>query len=154
MNEVIKKAAEIIKYPVIGAVSGLLLNILILYSPLTDIFPAYKESFAGRIYSVDIMSGVLIYCIAAPILEELIFRVFLYNLIYRATGFTAAALASSAIFGIYHMNMIQGIYAFIMGMLFCFFYSRDHRIWVPVLMHTGANLAVWLLSGIFLGLLD
>ena len=143
------KAFEKVKYLITGAVCGLLFNLLILKSPLVDVFPAYREAFANKAHSVDIITAVLLYCIAAPILEELIFRVFLYNKIYSRTGLVPAAIISSVIFGVYHMNMIQGIYAFIMGMIFCFFYNRDHRIWVPVLMHSGANLAVWLFSAFF-----
>ena len=71
----------------------------------------------------------------------------IYDMLYRYTGFAASAVISSLIFAIYHMNMVQGIYAFIMGMLICTLYHRDHRIAVPIAMHTGANLAVWLLSG-------
>ena len=147
MNDnLIKNAAEIIKYLIIGAICGLFFNLIIMKSPLVDIFPAYQDNIEAKTFSVNIMFGILIYCIAAPIIEELIFRVFLYNWIYSRTGFAAAAVLSSLIFGVYHMNMVQGIYAFIMGVIFCFFYHRDHRIWVPVLMHSGANLAVWLLS--------
>ena len=146
MKKNISEAAGLAGYSLTGAVSGLFFNLVILHSPLVNIFPYYTEHFAEKTFAVDIISGILIYCIAAPVLEEFIFRFFLYNRIYSQTGFAAAAVISSLIFGAYHMNMIQGIYAFIMGMIFCCFYYRDHRICVPCLMHSGANLAVWMLS--------
>ena len=120
MKKFFSEAAGLAGYSLTGAVSGLFFNLVILHSPLVNIFPYYTEHF--------------------------IFRFFLYNRIYSQTGFAAAAVISSLIFGAYHMNMIQGIYAFIMGMIFCCFYYRDHRICVPCLMHSGANLAVWMLS--------
>ena len=150
MNEKIKTSASFAIYPVIGAVSGLLLNFLIMKSPLPAIFPGYAEGFAGKIYSVDIISGIFIYCIAAPVLEEIIFRLLAYDLLYRYLGYLPSALISSLIFAVYHMNVVQGVYAFIMGMLFCSLYHRDHRIPVPILLHIGANLAVWLLSNTIL----
>ena len=146
MKEILRKTAGIMIYAGIGAVCGLLLNTLIMHSPLPDIFPAYTERYRGRLFSVDIITGVLLFCILAPVLEELIFRRLAYDLIYLRAGFLPAALISSLIFAACHMNMIQGIYAFIMGMLFCVLYHRDHRIAVPIAMHIGANLAVWLLS--------
>ena len=135
----------------LGGASGLLLNMLIMMSPLPDLFPAYGEMIADRLYSVDIISGIFLYCLAAPILEEFIFRIGLYGIIGSFIGSFPAALISSLLFGLYHMNMLQGIYAFIMGILFCTMYRRDHRKFVPICMHIGANLAVWTLSNIFLG---
>ena len=132
-------------YAGIGAAAGLLLNFIIMVSPLPRIFPAYGERFAGRLYSVDLMTGIFLYCLAAPVLEELIFRIGIYGFLYKKTGFVPAMIISSLLFAVYHMNMIQGIYAFIMGMLFCVFYHRDHRGYVPVVMHMGANLAAWLI---------
>lgn len=135
---------EILLYLFLGAACGLVINLLILKSPVPSLFPAYSEKFAGRLYSVDLILGIFLYGLAAPVIEELIFRVGLYGFLYRRTNFAAAALVSSLIFGIYHMNMVQGIYAFIMGMILCAMYHRDHRAFVPIAMHMGANISVWL----------
>lgn len=148
MNDIIKKGAGILLYLLIGAASGLLLNLIIMHSPLPEVFPSYTEDIRGRLFSVDIIPGVLLYCIISPVLEEMLFRRVIYDLLYRSAGFAASAVISSLIFAVYHMNMVQGIYAFIMGMLICTLYHRDHRIAVPIFVHTGANLAVWLLSGL------
>ena len=147
MKTKINKVFGILLYFLIGAALGMLLNLLIMNSPIPKIFPSYTESIRGKLFSVNIISGVFLYCLAAPVLEEILFRGVIYDMLYRYTGFAASAVISSLIFAIYHMNMVQGIYAFIMGMLICTLYHRDHRIAVPIAMHTGANLAVWLLSG-------
>ena len=146
MKDVLRKAAVTAVYLLIGAVCGLMLNFLIMHSPLPDIFPAYTESLRGKLFSVDIITGIFLYCLLAPVIEELLFRRIAYDLLYERIGFQAAAVFSSLIFALYHMNMIQGIYAFIMGILFCMLYHRDHRIAVPISLHIGANLAVWSLG--------
>ncbi len=145
IQEILKIIGDIAKYALIGGVCGVALNLLIMQSPLPRMFPAYTDSFAGKLYSVDIILGIFLYCIVAPILEELIFRIGIYGFLYKRQGFALATVFSSGLFAVYHMNMIQGIYAFIMGMLFCVLYHRDHRMAVPILMHAGANLAVWFL---------
>ena len=149
-----KKTAAIIidslKYLIIGAVCGTMLNTLILKSPLPQIFPEYTESISPGFMKVNIIYGVLLYCLASPLLEELVFRRGLYDLLYLKTGFLPAAFISSLVFAIYHMNMIQGVYAFIMAMLICFLYSGNHRLYVPVCVHVGANLAVWLSASIIM----
>ncbi len=133
---ILRTATDLIKYLLIGGVCGVLLNFAIMRSPLPELFPAYTESFAGKLYSVNIISGIFLYCLVAPILEELIFRIGIYGFLYKRLGFAVSAILSSGLFA---------VYAFIMGMLFCALYHRDHRIPVPILLHAGANLAVWLL---------
>ncbi len=151
MKENLKKALEYTVYLMIGAVSGLFFNHIIMISPLSAVFPGYYEGFYRAFYSIDLISGIFIFCIAAPVLEEILFRLLAYDLIYRKLGFLPAALISSLLFGIYHLNAVQGVYAFIMGMLFCILYHRDHRIPVPVMIHIGANLAVWLFANTLSG---
>lgn len=137
---------DMLKYLLIGAVCGPVLNYVIIHSPLPGLFPAYTDRISKALLSVDIIYGILLYCIAAPLIEELIFRIFVYNTIYRFIGFLPAALISSLLFGAFHMNMIQFVYASLMGMLICVLYHSDHRVFVPMLIHCGANLAIWLSS--------
>ena len=80
------------KYMLIGAVCGLALNYAIMYSPLPEMFPAYTEKISSGLFSVNIIYGILLYCIAAPILEELVFRILLYDTVYRFLGFLPAAV--------------------------------------------------------------
>ena len=47
--------------------------------------------------------------------EELIFRGAILDRLYLAFPFWAANLLQALLFGIYHMNLVQGIYAFVLG---------------------------------------
>ncbi len=134
-----------IGYGVIAALVGLALNFLINISGLMEIFPVYAEKYSPVAESFNIYVGTLLFVIIAPLAEEAVFRLFLFNFLNKKTGLVPAVLISSLLFGIYHMNMIQCIYAFLMGVLFCLFYNRDHRFIVPVIMHAFANAAAWLL---------
>ena len=58
------------------------------------------------------------YCyvlLIGPISEELIFRGAILDRLYLAFPFWAANLLQALLFGIYHMNLVQGIYAFVLG---------------------------------------
>ena len=57
----------------------------------------------------------------------------------------AAAVVSALMFGIYHGNLVQGIYAFLIGMLLCLVYERTGRLLAAALFHGAGNLAVYLL---------
>ena len=52
---------------------------------------------------------------AAPMMEEAVFRLGIYGLLRRKLRPKAAAFLSALAFGFYHGNMIQGIYAFLLG---------------------------------------
>ena len=55
-------------------------------------------------------------------------------------GFWGPALISSAIFGIYHMNLAQGIFAFLFGLLICAVYDSMQNLWAAIALHAGGNL--------------
>ena len=54
-----------------------------------------------------------------------------------------SAVISAAFFGIYHGNVLQAVYAFILGALFAWFLEMGGNKWTSVLMHIGAN--TWIL---------
>ena len=144
----IKKNGNVLRtigYAAIAALSGLLLNIAINHSGLMELFPAYATDFEPVLERYDLYTGILIFVIIAPLAEEAVFRLFLFNFLEKKLGFMPSAVISSLVFGIYHMNVIQFIYAFLMGLLFAYFYHKDHRFAVPYIMHLSANAAVYLL---------
>ena len=112
MKDFLKKAAIACSYFLTGALCGLLLNALILHSPLPELFPAYSDSFRGKIFSVDLISGIFLFCLLSPIIEELLFRRLVYDLLYGFIGFMAAAVISSLIFAAYHMNICSNIHPY------------------------------------------
>ena len=79
--------------------------------------------------------------VLAPVSEELLFRgIMLRRLQNYLPGFWGPALISSAIFGIYHMNLAQGIFAFLFGLLICAVYDSMQNLWAAIALHAGGNL--------------
>lgn len=85
----------------------------------------------------------------APMVEEAVFRLGIYGLLRRKLMPKAAAFLSALAFGFYHGNMIQGLYAFLMGVFLAWGYEKcpwgKYR--MAVLMHTAANGAALLAFG-------
>lgn len=77
--------------------------------------------------------------IAAPVVEELIFRGLIFNRLNRYLGKGWALVLSSLIFGITHMNIVQGTYAFVVGFLLGYLYLKYKTIWAPIIAHFGFN---------------
>ena len=87
----------------------------------------------------DFFSVIAAVCLA-PFGEEFLFRGITMNFAKKAgAGFLVANIIQALCFGIAHMNLVQGIYAFFMGIIFGYIYERYHSIYVPVLLHAAVN---------------
>ena len=79
--------------------------------------------------------------ILPAVTEEIIFRGLILNYLQKAGACFFAANAIQAVgFGIYHQNLIQGIYAALMGFLMGYLAQRYKSLLAPVFMHFIYNL--------------
>ena len=85
-------------------------------------------------------------CVAAPLAEEMVFRVVIYRRLRRETGFWMAAAVSSLLLALYHGNLPQGIYALLVGAVLAFLMESYQAALAPVLAHMAANLLSVLLT--------
>ena len=78
--------------------------------------------------------------IMAPIVEELCFRGLTYKFAKKIwNSWIFANILQALLFGIVHMNLIQGLYAFILGLLFGYIYEKYHNLFVCMLLHAAIN---------------
>ena len=103
-----------------------------------NLFATY-ESVSEVIYSGSVFVQILAAAIAAPLVEELLFRGLIFKRIRARFGFAAAAIWSALIFGIIHGNFVQFLYAFIIGLFLAYVYEKFKTIWASVIFHAGAN---------------
>ncbi len=131
-----------------GASMAIFFNMLILYSGISRFSREYAHAVRS-LYAVDIAAGVVLYALVAPIVEEILFRGILYGRLksYAADG-KAAIVASALLFGLYHGNLVQGIYGFLIGGLFALLYEWSGSLWIPMVLHGAANLCIYLLNTI------
>ena len=83
-----------------------------------------------------------VYGILSPFTEELVFRGIMFHRLRRGFSPMEAALISSLLFGFAHGNILQGIYAAIIGIVFGLAYELTGRFEVPFLLHCTCNLTV------------
>lgn len=94
---------------------------------------------------IDILAGgdwwvnVLFIVVLAPIFEEWMFRQQLISRL-RRYGEKTAILYSALAFALFHYNLYQFFYAFGMGLLLGYVYTRTLRLRYPILMHMLFNL--------------
>ena len=120
----------------LGAMFGL--NMLLELTGLTDNSAVYQQVSESQ-YSVSIWLGLIVYVVAAPLAEELLFRGIIYNSLKGLFKPVAAMLAAAAFFGVYHGNSVQGIYGFLMGCLFIYAYEYFGDFRAAVALHAVVN---------------
>lgn len=121
------------------------LNLLFDLTGIIDNSAAYQAVAAGQL-SASLAVGLICYGIVSPLAEELVFRGIVYNELKRSYKLPLAMLISALLFGLYHMNPVQGGYGFIMGLLLAYLYEYFGNFLWPALVHMLANCLAYILS--------
>ncbi len=123
---------------ILGIASCIGINNLISISGLIELFPGFLE-VAEAIYGGGILLQIISVAIIVPILEELLFRGIVYKRLRGYMKTEIAIVVSALFFGLFHLNVVQGLYAFIIGLLLAYVYEKYKSIWAPILFHIAAN---------------
>lgn len=120
---------------------SVLVNQLIMWSGLHLLFPYYSEEVAVSLFNTSILLAVyLAVALLAPISEELIYRGLIYRRLRDYLGVKWAMVMSALIFGLVHGNMVQFVFAFLIGLALAAVYERYKTIWAPIAAHMAVNL--------------
>ncbi|MDF2537876.1 MAG: hypothetical protein K0S76_897 [Herbinix sp.] len=103
-----------------------------------DLFDDYAD-VVEQLMSGNIVTVVVYTIFMAPIVEELIFRGVILHKANKVIPFLGANILQAILFGIYHMNIVQGIYATIAGFLFGLMYYKFRNIYAPIMLHMIIN---------------
>ncbi len=136
----------------LGAFFSLGLNILInqLVMALAPYFVNEEQlaemmGKAGYDSQTPLVVGTLLFVVASPLMEELIFRWLLYNRISRVFAPVVSVVLTAVFFGFFHGNLLQGGYAFLMGLLLAWLRVGEECVSAPYLFHAAANAVIfWL----------
>lgn len=82
--------------------------------------------------------NVLFVSIIAPIMEEYFFRYVTYKKL-GAFGDKAYVIFSSALFALFHMNLYQLLYAFVLGVILALLYLYTGKLRYPIALHLLIN---------------
>lgn len=118
-------------------------GILALCRPIfPNAFAAYDKllgNVTGASTSVIMMLAVIL---LAPIGEELLFRGLILKYANRCMPAFVSILLQALLFGLYHGNVIQGIYAFALGIVLGLLAHRYNSILPGILLHVVINLSI------------
>ena len=137
---------------------GLIFNVgfvnLLGLIPFPEAWVEANNESVGAVLSGNLWAALLATSLMAPVAEEIIFRGVFYTMfrdalpIRRRIAALISCLVVSVVFGVYHGNILQGLYTFLFSILLVIIYERTGSIWSPILVHAGFNSA-WLLEMFF-----
>lgn len=123
------------------------------YAVLSNIFnqtfvvlvPSYDQTqvqqlgFSNFTTQYEVMLAFLALVVAAPIIEEIIFRGYLFGRLRKHAGTVVAILLTSITFAVLHMQLNVGIDVFALSILLCLLRVVTGSIWAGVLLHMIKN---------------
>jgi hypothetical protein len=121
--------------------------VLVFIISTTDVlrfFPSY-DALAELITDGHIILQIVTIGLAAPIVEELVFRGILINRMNWLPVWLAVVI-QAALFGFVHMNMFQSLYAFVLGIMLGMAYVKFRSVIVVISGHIAFNLINVLLN--------
>ena len=89
--------------------------------------------------------GIISYGILAPLGEEIVFRGVVYGQLRKVLKVPFAVVLSGLAFGLFHGNLVQAVYATVIGCLLALVYEWYGTIAAPMLFHSVANLFVYVM---------
>ena len=90
------------------------------------------------INSTDLWFNFIIICVIAPIFEEIVFRKLLIDRTIQF-GARVSIILSAVLFGLYHGNLNQFCYAFLLGGFLGYVYVKTGKIHYTIILHAITN---------------
>ena len=91
----------------------------------------------------QLLSIALTALIAAPVVEEILFRGVLYPALSQYWGRTVGILGNSVFFGVIHGNAMSLVSLIFLGALWTLLYQRTQNLLAPIVAHSLFNLSTF-----------
>jgi len=130
---------RIIPWIIVGTVA-LLFGVI---SPIASLIPmpeSIKKAFMDFAGQTGFFAFLLM-VVAAPILEELIFRGIILDGLLKKYSPTKSILISSVLFGLVHLNPWQFVTGLVIGIFSGWVYHKTRSLSFSIIIHAAANLS-------------
>lgn len=105
-----------------------------------DKFESYKSVSEGLVNARTSIFSMLVILVIAPVFEEIFFRGIIFNELKSNMNVVLALVIQGVLFGIFHGNILQAIYASLLGVVLGVIYMWTGSIWSNILGHFLYNI--------------
>ena len=137
----------IIIFLIIGGIAGQFM----VDGGLALLRPVFKSAFKSYDKLISNVTGVssswlMLFTVflISPIAEEILFRGLILTYTKRVMPAVLAVVFQAFLFGLYHGNIIQGTYAFLMGLLLGFMVHKTDNLITCIIFHMALNISILL----------
>ncbi len=116
---------------------------------LSLLFPEAYEAYVKAFADLQLgspLSFFLAVVIMAPLFEEILFRGWIFDQLQRKLSVGLAVVLSGLLFGLFHLNIFQGTFASILGIVLGLSLLWTNSIWIPIIIHLVNNGLSWVLG--------
>ena len=125
---------------VIGALGGMVfMNFIMSILPIPAELTGDLANGMSKLTAYPFWQALLANCIFVPIIEEVVFRGYIFNRLSKAMPQIVAAIISSVVFGICHGSLLWAIWAFVLGMIICLARIKTGSIIPGIIFHIIMN---------------
>ena len=133
------KAGRYIFIVLFSIAANIAFNSILILSNMGAYSEGYQEA-STALYSGSFVVQLIGLGFITPIAEELMFRGLIYRRVRCMVGPSRAILISGLVFGLYHGNIVQGVYGVMVGCILAWLYEKYGSLKAPILFHICANL--------------
>lgn len=135
--------------PLLCLLPGLYVAMGVVDLLVTAVFPmSAADAAVFERMSAGTPITVLMACVIAPLVEEMLFRGLILRSFLRQYPRGLAILGSALLFGAAHLNVYQFAAGSLMGLLLGWLYDRTRSLWPCMALHAAYNASVTLGDGV------
>ena len=112
------------------------------------VLPEYKQQEIVLNFKSTLIEdkGILLHVLViAPIVEEVIFRGYIYRILKSKIPIIFATIINSTLFALIHYNVLSYILLFVLSIFLTYIYERNGSIICPIIIHSLFNLMMSIL---------
>jgi membrane protease YdiL (CAAX protease family) len=128
----------IIKAWLLGLVYNCFFTVFAEIILLNRLFPDHHR-IVSRLVGGNFWFTLLVVGMITPVFEEILFRGIVFNELRKIISLPQAIVFQGLVFGLYHMNPLQGIYGMVLGILAALVYIWVKSLWGPIMVHISFN---------------
>jgi membrane protease YdiL (CAAX protease family) len=125
---------------------SMIIDGILTFVPVDKWFPSYQQVVSSITSGNSFILTFTAVGIIGPVFEEILMRGLVFNELKRNINLKAAIVIQALIFGLYHGNPLQFIYAAILGLFLALVYEWTNSLWSPILIHILFNSSSLVLS--------
>lgn len=132
------QASEAINISLLGV--GISVVVSILTVILQILIPSYTNIQDQLMSTHNSVFQLIIVILLIPIYEEILFRYVIFGYLKENYNIVCAVIGQALVFGFFHLNIVQGIYTFLLGIALALVYMYSELLIGSIILHIVFNL--------------